>query len=246
MRKTLRDILIGSVETLEVTAESPTSKVILVVGTFRSGTNLLKWLLQEHYRVKVVFSKWFWKHGVPPTRMFARTHLSPPVPIIVLSKDPVAHNLSLYRFWKARRPELDVGRNISEFVRKELIVYDSSYGARAPHYLFNTPTDYWNQFNYAYLNWPDISGRVHFVRYDELAAETESALATIADRYKLRRRSSGRIVLPDHEIMPSPDRGLMTTGEPVAQGREMLPEDDVKFILSRAHAGVAAALGYPL
>ena len=71
-------------------------QTVLVVGTFRSGTNLMKHMLETHFRAKVVFSEWFWKHGLPPTSI--KCPIPDDVPIVVMTKDPVSLNESLYDF----------------------------------------------------------------------------------------------------------------------------------------------------
>lgn len=224
--------------------ESPTRKLVNVVGVFRSGTNLLKTVLEEHFKVKVVFSKWSWKHGLPTTRYIGREHFSPPVPVIVISKDPIALNESLYNFWQRRRPELNVGKNISEFIQREFIVYDSSSGSRAPHYIFNTPTDYWNQFHYAYANWPDIQDRLTFLRYEDLVSDTDATLSRLAETAQLRRRLPGPISLPKRAIMPSKDFRGSSMGEIFVRKETILLEDDIRFIRERMHPAVTKRLGY--
>ena len=103
-----------------------------MVGTFRSGTNLTKHCLKTHFQVDPVFSEWFWKHGLPPTLI--KVPIPPTVPIIVLSRDPIELNVALYRFWQARRPELYLGENISQFVRRRFITYDNTGGNVCPQY----------------------------------------------------------------------------------------------------------------
>ena len=70
---------------------------VLVVGTFRSGTNAMKACLEEYFDVEVTFNEWFWKHGVPPTGI--RCPIPRDVPIIVMSKSPCDFQESLYPFW---------------------------------------------------------------------------------------------------------------------------------------------------
>src|SRR5690606_41420641 len=115
---------------------------VLVVGTFRSGTNLTKHLLEKHFKAKVVFSKWFWKHGVPPTSI--KTPIPPNVKVIVCSKHPVSLNKSLYSFWKKTRPSRLNSMSLSDFVRNEFVVFDNSRKGN-PEYYFSSPTDYWNR-----------------------------------------------------------------------------------------------------
>jgi hypothetical protein len=160
----------------------PGAPVINIVGVLRSGTNLLKATMETHFKTKALFSEWHWKHGVPPTLPAKGFCKSPPVPIVVISKDPVSLNASLHWFWEKTRPELGTGRTLSEFVRSDFILYDNSFKPIGPKYCYPTPTDYWNAFHYAYLNWPALTSQIHFVQYDQLIRDTDAVLGQFGVR----------------------------------------------------------------
>jgi hypothetical protein len=219
-----------------------TSSKILIVGTFRSGTNLLKFVLEQHFHTDVLFSEWFWKHGVPPTSVMYPTPIS--VPIVVVTKDPIAFNASAYNFWKTRRPELDCGRSISEFVRRRFIVYDNTGGLIKPKYAFPCPTDYWNQYHFSWLNWAEVSERLFFVQLEKLRSDPNREVEALASKLDLQRRDGGQIELPNTPVIPSQDGQRALLGQLAHDMREHLTDDDVAFIDSKVYQDVAQQLGY--
>ncbi len=218
------------------------SKKVLVVGTFRSGTNLLKFMLEENFYAEVVFSEWFWKHSVPPTSVLCPIPDS--VPIVVVTKAPIPLNASLYNFWKIRRPELDCGSSISDFIRKRFLVYDNTGGLIKPKYAFPSPTDYWNQYHFSWLNWAEVNDRLFFLQLEKLRLDTSLELEAIAKKLKLRRRTDRQIVLPNTPAIPSRDGERSHLGQLDQAFREHLTDDDVTFITNRVYQDVAHKLGY--
>lgn len=212
-------------------------KKVLVVGTFRSGTNLTAHMLNEYYRADAVFSEWFWKHGVPPTQI--KSPLPNHVHIVVVSKDPIKLNASLYRFWLDRRRELNVGDNIAEFVRRRFIVYDNSGGNVRPRYYYSSPTEYWNQFYFSWLNWPEVKDRVHFLRLSEMLSDPGKHLGKIARAAGLKVTDPGTVRLPTRPIGPTPKTNKR-------DGRFQLDPSDTKWIIQQTDPEIAKALGYDL
>lgn len=174
---------------------------ILVVGTFRSGTNAMKACLESYFDVEVTFNEWFWKHGVPPTGI--QCPVPADVPIIVMVKSPYAFHESLYPFWQHRRPNLDSGENVSAFARKELIVFDVSGGNLGrPKYWYRCPTEYWNQFYFSWLSWTEVGSRCQFVKYEDFETATEREITAIAQRFGLKRKNTDAISLPRDRVGP--------------------------------------------
>ncbi|WP_068110203.1 hypothetical protein [Tropicimonas marinistellae] len=212
-----------------------TRRKVLVVGTFRSGTNVTQTCLEQYFHTRVVFNEWFWKHGVPPTEI--KRPIPRKVPILVMSKDPVELNRSLYRFWQARRPELDVGRNISEFIRRRFIVYDNTGGDSRPRYYFLHPTEYWNQFYFSWLNWKAVSDQRVFLRCEDLMRDPEECLSAFSARFGLQRRGAAPVSLPEGRVGPpvAPETDTDESG---------LSGEDIDWIRRQVDPEVANALGY--
>jgi hypothetical protein len=216
---------------------------VLVVGTFRSGTNLAKYLLSEHFDVRVHFSTWAWKHGLPPSSKICP--IPSDVPVLIATKDPFQLNRSLYAFWNLRRKELMRGQSLSEFVREPLLVYDSSY-ANSPRFLFNTPTDYWNQYHFAWATWDAIKDRRHILSDRQLLDETDDVLTRFGEEFGLSRRTTGTITVPEDPVAPSDDARGASTGDIGLAKPPSLSDDDITFITSLVRREVAELLGYPI
>lgn len=235
---TRRPSLFQAITSADAQPASGGRKKVLVVGTFRSGTNAMQSCLEAHFDVEVTFNEWFWKHGVPPTGI--QSPIPADVPVVVMAKSPYAFHESLYPFWLHRRPNLDAGADVSAFARKELQVFDVSGGNLGrPKYWFRCPTDYWNHFYFSWLSWTEMRPRCHFVRYEDVDSATHGEIMKIAERFGLRRKSTGPITLPSERVGPHvpTDR----KGE-----RFLLKEADRAFIRSMVHPLVARSLGYEL
>jgi hypothetical protein len=221
----------------------------MVVGTFRSGTNLMKHLLEENFEVRCSFNAWGWKHALAPTLLSPSNpgHLFPALPLIVMVKEPVRQNVSLFHHWVRTRPGLVGGRTFPDFIRSEFLVHDNSHGGRGPKYLFPTPTDYWNQFYFSYLFWADAAPRLQVVRLEELASDPATVLDNLERTFSLSRRPSFKPVIPRNRLMPTPDGAQSRLHPSEAQGGTEFEVDagDREFILARASPIVLGAV-YPL
>jgi hypothetical protein len=218
---------------------------VLVVGAFRSGTNLIKHVLEQNYHVKCSFNSWGWKHALAPTRVSESnaSHLHPTTPLIVMIKEPVQQNVSFFNHWSRTRPGLIGRRTFAEFIRSEFLVHDNSYGGKGPKYLFPTPTDYWNQFYFSYIFWEGVAPMRRLVRLEHLESDAPMVLAQLERAFSLTRRPSFDPVIPSDRVMPTPD-GAQTRLHPSGTylgGFEASPEDRA-FILSRASPLVLGAV----
>jgi hypothetical protein len=220
---------------------------VMVVGTFRSGTNLMKHLLEENFEVKCSFNAWGWKHALAPTLMSPSSpgHLYPTLPLIVMVKEPVRQNVSLFQHWTRTRPGLLGGRTFAQFIRSEFLVHDNSHGGRGPKYLFPTPTEYWNQFYFSYIFWEDAAPRRRLVRLEQLESDAASVLRSLEETFPLRRRSTFNPVIPPNRLIPTPD-GTPSRLHPSEMHRaEFAPtSEDRDFILAKASPLVLGAV-YP-
>jgi hypothetical protein len=215
---------------------------VMVVGAFRSGTNLMKHLLEENFRVRCSFNTWGWKHALAPTLLSTSNpgHLFPALPIIVMVKEPVRQNLSLFHHWARTRPRLVGGGTFAEFIRSEFLVHDNSHGGRGPKYLFPTPTDYWNQFYFSYIFWDDVAPKLRLVRLEELERGAAPVLENLERSFSLIRRPSFNPVIPRNRVVPTPDGTPSRLHPSEAQPPEAQRPDfavsaeDRAFILAKA------------
>lgn len=174
---------------------------VLIIGTFRSGTNAMLATLENNYHCSPTFNKYFWKHGLPPHH--AEGFIPPDTKIICMVRDPVDFNKSLFRFWHARRKELAPSIEISKFIRDPLIVYDNTGGLDNINYHFNNPADYWNKFYFAWAYWKKIRSQLIFVRLEDFELNTKVILLQIEQKFALQRKPTWSPALPETRVGPS-------------------------------------------
>jgi hypothetical protein len=209
---------------------------IAVVGTFRSGTNLMKYLLERNFSVRCSFNALGWKHALAPTWASPISgHRLPAAPLVVMVKEPVQQNVSFFAHWMRTRPGLAGNRTFSEFIRSQFLVHDNSHGGRGPKYLFATPTDYWNQFYFSYLFWDDAAPRQQLVRLELLERDAGSLLARLGKAFSLVPRERFDPSIPAHRLVPTPDGQPAQTHATERQQSSVgeLSSEDRAFILSR-------------
>lgn len=205
----------------------------------------MKYYLEEHTSSNVVFSKWFWKHGLPTT---TEHKLIPNnVPIINMTRDPIDFNLSIYKFWKKRRPELVNGESISEFIRKPLIVYDNTGGNIRPKYYFSSPTDYWNRYYYTWLNWEEVSNKVKFVKLEDLQDKYVDTVRSTVEFCDAELKGN-EVRAPSFYLSASSDKGkVKEANNNLKSDRDEkieLSTSDIDYIRSQINVDVSNSLGY--
>ncbi len=160
-----------------------------------------------------------------------------------MAKDPVEFNRSVCEFWRVRRPELGTGHTLTDFIRSEFIVYDKSK-KRSPKYLFRTPTDYWNQFYFSYLNWEAVQPRMQVLRIEDLLSDPEKQLSRLGRLLKLQRRTNDLIAIPTEPVQPSSDKKHAITGSDLIVGKAEASAEDRDCIWKMVNTTVARSFGY--
>lgn len=176
------------------------NKPLMIVGPFRSGTNVMLETLNRNYYCTPAFNQYFWKHCLPPHS--AGGIIPPEVGVVCMVRNPVEWNRSIFKFWHVRRKELTPALEISKFIREPLIVYDNSNSIYDIRYHFISPTDYWNKYYYAWTFWKKIRNQLLFVRLEDFETQTESVLKSIERKFLLQRKSSWSPDLPSVRLGP--------------------------------------------
>ena len=210
---------------------------MIVVGPFRSCTNLMKHMIDKYTFSNGLYNKWFWKHGLPPTLPSRKRVVPSTVPIVVMTVDPYAWHSSMYQFWLRRRPELlEQGETVQQFIRKSICIYDNTKIKKNPRYLFNNPADYWNKFYFSWLNWPEVRDQVVYVKSSDLLRRPSSLMVEIASKFQLKfRADKSAICLPKNRkgpaVLPLEDPRL-----------KELDDLDVRFIKGQINLDVEQEL----
>jgi hypothetical protein len=148
-------------------------------GLHRSGTNFLRVILQENYRIKVLMNEGGWKHG------FFDLHrrLGREVHCMLCVKDPYAWLVSFYNY---RHPDRDL--LFSDFVRNPLTVLgprgqDDSIQAGNPVQLWVRMYEHWLSINLE-------AHRVFLFRYEDVLSEPTESIQGLVGSLGLRRKES--------------------------------------------------------
>ena len=122
---------------------------VRVIGPPRSGTNLIKYLIETHTDLSCRFNHGWWKHAIIPPLMEQNDAILDTTPTIILFRDPVMQMASFYKSSRQGRTVLSGGKDLQSFLRSSIEM--SANGDYK--YLYSSPVDYWNQFYYSALNW---------------------------------------------------------------------------------------------
>jgi hypothetical protein len=173
----------------------PLPRYVCVMGGFRSGTNYLRFLLEENYHVHVVYDDYGWKHAGVPIRFRRRIGAQFRSPIIGIAKDPFAYLVSLHAYYLKRGSNIDAETEWDAFLRSPFVIYDR-FKARYPLYHFRTPVQYWNFINWNLAFLPEATIRSGMLSYEQVLADPEAEVEAVARPLGLRRRQ-GDFKLPD-------------------------------------------------
>lgn len=220
------------------------SSLIKVVGPFRSGTNLMKYILEQNTESRCVFNLHWWKHAPVPTLFQSGRHFRQAVPVVVMVREPTAVMKSTYEFFKVFRKSMIADRTFSEFLRHEFFAHDRQDPNGAPQYLFPTPVDYWNQYYWSWLTWGSAREKILFIDINQLREKPGCVVQEIAGRFEvpLTRRPED-IYIPEVAVLPSGDSTRSRVANTSAAKPEgILDNDDVRFINERVSSRVRRSL----
>lgn len=227
-----------------------------IFGTFRSGSNLVRALLQLNYNVLVHNNTYAFKHAPVPASFEDGVFKPFPYRIVGIVKDPFAFIVSAFEFchWNNFR-HISAGRSFDEFIKNKFVVYDGDFEG-FPKYWFKNPIQYWNSINYTLLSIPDDHCQI--VKYENLLSDVEKEISRLAKNYRLHRAYSSFLKpqgitknLGENESERPDD---YTTGKPFTRKRYYLQREYMKqfsdsqkrFISSELDPEVVGTLSYQL
>jgi hypothetical protein len=212
---------------------------VIVTGPFRSGTNLMKHMIETNTDYEVIFSKLWWKHMPIPTLPLYDGSLND-FKIFVMTKDPVIWTQSLHRFYLDRRRNENVPTCYSTFIRSRISIYDNSQSSFSPKYVFRTPLDYYNNF---YCSYTSVSGKLNFnfMKLEDLVRNPAQVLADMSSR---EDTGNAAVRIPGLAVLPSGDRSKMRLGK-TPPGTYVKPaKEDIEFIYSILDRDLISNIGY--
>lgn len=230
--------------------------MIAVAGAFRSGTNYLKYLLDENYHVTAEFNLFGWKHAGVPILAPNSGLGYPDIALCYVVKNPYAFIVSLHRYVCTTMQSVRSHEDFDRFLTEPVIMLDSQM-AYSPQMRFSNPVQYWNHI---YWNLETLD-RDHFkvtgFNYEELIANPE-AIRRVEQMLALERKSES-IAVPQNAL-----RRLGTRNEKKVRKRyeteeafnagfylddrylEKLSKDHIAFISGEVDPWLMAQRGYEL
>lgn len=200
MRRYLGRILLGP------TNSEPELPIVAVVGALRSGTNYLKFLLEQNYEVTAASNAFGWKHAGVPVMAGDSGLAYPDIPLAYIVKNPYAFVVSLSRYHQRKvklghEISVEGGVDFASFLTNPITIFDSQL-AGTPKLRFANPVQYWN-FIYWNLETLDRARfRIVGFNYETLVCDPNT-LYNIESLVKLRRRT---------EMLETPENQLKRLG----------------------------------
>lgn len=122
---------------------------IRVIGVPRSGTNLLKFMIETHSKINCLFNVYWWKHAIVPPLMLKNDIIADDIPTVVMFRNPVEQIVSFYNFSIKGRTAMRGEKDLNAFVRSPIFM-------KPPHeaieYRYSSPVEYWTQYYYSALS----------------------------------------------------------------------------------------------
>lgn len=190
-------------KTLPVAGNAPggdvsTAEVFKIYGLFRSGTNLLKLLVEQNMEATCNVNVGGHKHLYTPIKFGPSGYEPPEEKILVCVKDPYANMHSLFKYGQLvnfRHFECD--KDWNAFLRSRFTLTIDSQ-PKHPGFLFRTPVDYWNSHYFHMLSLPE--DRAMILRYEDVLANPGDVLRRVASRFPAAKLNNEKIALPMRQL----------------------------------------------
>jgi hypothetical protein len=164
-----------------------TTRQLKLFGTFRSGSNYLKSLLELNYDVKVLSGNGGFKHAPVPAIYEAEQYRPFPLPILATVKDPYAWLVSMWRYVNDVGARHTIrGSRWHTFLREPLVIFEGTIEG-FPRYRFANPVEYWTALNYNLLSLAEPARCI--VRYEDVLADPEAQCSRVAAHFEVARTS---------------------------------------------------------
>ncbi|MFC3206402.1 hypothetical protein [Aquamicrobium soli] len=169
-------------------------KVFKLYGLFRSGTNLLKLLIEQNMEATCRVNIGGHKHLYTPINFGNDGYEPPSEDILVCVKDPYANMHSLFKYaHTVDFQHFQCDSNWDAFLRSRFVVSLNTQ-PKVPGFLFRTPVDYWNSHYFHMLSLPEA--RTMIIRYEDVLSNPGEVLQRIASRFPAANLTNEAIKLP--------------------------------------------------
>ena len=211
---------------------------IRIIGTPRSGTNYIKYLIETNSEYQCGFHVGWWKHSIIPSIMSGTEVMHDNTPTVIMFREPLEQIASFYKFAKLGRAAIQ-GKtdSFSSFIREPIIMRPSD----KIEYWFDNPIAYWKQFYRAALSWNNTKMFLDLGVIRQHPAVAEKALSELMGKpFQLDHISSDlkKYMAPNIDKPVSSgwsfinDTSLKLEDEKNKAIMESVSDDDRSYILS--------------
>ncbi|WP_420391864.1 hypothetical protein [Acuticoccus sp.] len=225
-------------------ATQPAEAGITVVGTFRSGTNFLRSVLELNYHCTVRYNTLGWKHWVLPLYTPDGVQTYPTTRLAFITKNPFSALASLHAYAGGRRNNLSSSARdgMSAFLSNPFVIHNGK--GESLEMWFRTPVDYWTAINWNLSSAVASPLAARPVRYEDLVDAPEAVTDGLAGAWGLTRREAPFQVI-ENRARNLPNAGQLVDARAYARD-EVFDRDRVathRYMDDYAPADVALVMG---
>lgn len=166
------------------------TKRIILFGLKRTGTALIKWILEHNWSVKVLTNDYGYKHGPYCASQIPSRYSD--IPVIVTVRNPLTQLISYYQYLQFRSPYPETNPGSFEgWLKKRIKGQD-------PIRLWNFAYGYWA---WRLSNWEVTSRCSTFARFRDILKDPLFEVGRLGVALNLGHRESEKLVLPENEYV---------------------------------------------
>jgi hypothetical protein len=175
-------------------------KKVAIMGMFRSGTNYTRTVMEWNFDVVVEYNTYGWKHGLFPILSSQCSIIVPNVPLLTISKHPLAALESLFRYYLTNGKNLRASKSFDSFLRNPIVIFDQSLLSSSELW-FRNPIDYYNTLYLNLLSARSVVSSGTHIKYEDAIASPSLEFERISNILNLDRKAAGKIepiIIPEH------------------------------------------------
>ncbi len=159
------------------------------MGAFRTGTNYIRFLLEQNFDCRILYDAYGWKHGGVPVFTRYSGLAYPSLPVVYVVKHPASFISSLYDYFSDKHRNIAAPTEWQAFLREPLVIFDSK-AEESAQMRFSNPMQYWNFIYWNLSTLPPDRFSSTGLRYESALENPQGEIGKVAQRLRLRRKSS--------------------------------------------------------
>jgi hypothetical protein len=180
------------------------SPQVAVMGAFRTGTNYVRFLLEQNFQCRILYDAYGWKHGGVPVVTRYSGLAYPSIPVVYVVKHPAAFITSLYDYFIDKNRNIAAPTDWASFLREPLVIFDSK-PEESSQMRFANPMQYWNFIYWNLSTLPAARFQSFGLRYETVLENPQGEIGRVAEALGLHRKSEG-FSLPEGKLARMNDK----------------------------------------